>query len=127
MSIASASERRAARGARRIRLRDGRQGRCARLQPRGVRRRGVDPQQAGQAGRSQLGGRAGGQMPAPLAIDVDQVRLVALAVDGAQDRFGRRDAHLVLGRLAAGEDAHPQASASCLVPRASQSPTNSIS
>ena len=110
-----------------VRLGDDRQGRCALLQVRGMRGRGVDAQQAGQAGRPQLRGRACRQMPAPLAVDVDQVRLVALAVDGAQHRFGGRDAHLVLGRLAAGEDADPQAPAHACPSGASQSPTNSIS
>ena len=108
-SIASASERTAARAASRSSP--------SRRRARGpcVRRRATSS--AGARGAEEPGqrravaeqrGRAVGQQPAPVAVDVDQVRLEPIAVDRPQDRLGRRDAHLVLGRAAAGEDADPQ-------------------
>src|SRR5262245_5546482 len=94
---------------------------------RGVRGRSVDPQQPRQALGAQLGGGSGGQVPVPIAVDVDQVRLEALPIDGAQHRLGRRDADLVLGRLAAGEDPDSQAAAPAGRAAASHAPTHSIS
>ena len=69
--------------------------------------------------------RALGQHPAPFAVDVHQVRLIAVAVDVPQHGLGRRNAHLVLGRPTTGEDPDPQPIAHCGNP--GQSPTNSIS
>ena len=99
----------------------------------GVRCEGGRPPRAGlaaptrpasEAPAAELRGRPVGQHPAPVAVDVDEVRLEAVAVDRAQHRLGRRDAHLVLGRAASGEDADAQPAHA----RGSgQSPTNSIS
>ena len=74
---------------------------------------------------AELRGRALGQHPAPLSVDVDEIRLEAVAVDRAQHRLGRRDAHLVLCRAASGEDRRPRNR--LMRCGSGQSPTNSIS
>ena len=110
-SIASASERTAARGARRSSPRGDRPA----SGPHAVRRRATSSlglaaptRPASEVPSPSCGAGPSGSMPAPFAIDVDEVRLEAIAVDRAQHRLGRRHAHLVLGRPASGEDADPQ-------------------
>jgi hypothetical protein len=55
------------------------------------------PEQPGQRPRTELRRGSLGQQPAAIAVDVDKERLESVAVDGAEDRLGRGDAHLVLG------------------------------
>ena len=109
-SIDSARERTAARGGEMVVARgDGQRvvGMRAKAGDLLARARGAD--EARQRGPvAELRGRAVGQHPAPFPIDVDEIRLEAVAVDRPQHRLGRRHAHLVLGRAASGEDADPQ-------------------
>jgi hypothetical protein len=126
-SIASASDRTALRAAS-APARAGGRAPAPRRATAGARppRRRRRAQQPGQALTAlELRRRAAGQDPATLAVDVDEVGLVPIAVDGAQDRLGRGDADLVLGRAPAREDPDPQPLGHGAT--FAQSPTNSIS
>ena len=110
MSIASASERRTARGASSARSVGTGTGRSACARRRLVCSAGVAaPSRVGEGPLVEERRRAIGQMPSALAVDVDQVRLEPVAIDGTQHGIGRADAHLVLRRSASGEDADAQA------------------
>jgi hypothetical protein len=90
--------------------------------------RGRRAQQAGQSPTlRQLRRWTGWQQPVSGAVDVHHVRLVPIAVDGAQHGLGRRDADLVLRRPATGEDPDPQPPSLAHAGTVDQSPTNSIS
>ena len=102
--------------------------RLVRPQAGDLLRRAGRPEQPGQRrSRLQERGRPVGQMPAALAVDVQQVRLEAIAIDGAEHGLGRRDADLVLGRATAGEDPDAHAGHERPSEGPSQAPTNSIS
>jgi len=63
----------------------------------GLLRRRRRAEELGQRLLSEEGRRAGGQMPATLAVDEHEIWLEPLAVDRTQDGVRRADADLVLG------------------------------